>query len=108
MAGSGHQPLLALAYSPDDGLLYALEEHEQPAISSLRKFNLSGAEVGSLTLAPAVPIKKGQNEYFQLTYSAGKLVLIAPPVADAKPGGADEARIFVIDPRTGKVFIPTT
>jgi hypothetical protein len=108
LAGSGHQPLIALVYSPPDELLYALEDHNQSSISSLRRFNLLGADVGSLKLAPAVPITRGQSEYFQLAYSAGKLVLIVPPVADPKQGGADEARIFVIDPRGGKVFVPST
>lgn len=105
-AGRGYQPLLALAYSPDDEFLYALEEPKNASVSALRKFNLSGADLGSLTLAPAIPVTKGQSGTFQLVYSAGRLVLIAPPLVDAKQGSAGGVRIFAIDPKNGTVFIP--
>ena len=93
---------IALAYSPEAKTLYALQE-EQGKLA-IRKFNRQGAELDSIDIIPSLPIARGQNEYFQMAHSSGKLVLIVPPLLTTPQNDFNKARIFVIDPKNGKLF----
>lgn len=93
---------IALAYSPEDQIFYLLEDSDGPAISSLQRFNRSGADLGPLKINPAIPVGRNHGEHSQMTYRSGRIVLIIPPDPAAKDG-ATEATIFAIDPRDGRV-----
>lgn len=94
---------VALTYSPDDRSLYALESTDGPAISSLRRFNRAGADLGTLSINPPIPFIGGRDEYLQIAFSSGKIVLVVPPDDGVPPAAARKSRIFVIDPREGRV-----
>ena len=106
--------VVGLTHSTSDGCLYAMEHetHDQ-AIRRLQRFNTSGASLGPIDLKPAIPIRKGTEDHFQIHASGDKLVLILPPeipfpqIAGAGVTGTASAnRTFVVDPRTGEVFVP--
>lgn len=104
--------LVALAYSPDENCLYALEhEYGDAALRNVHRFNGRGANLGGFTLNPPIPIVRRQTDSFQLQYSSGKLVVLLPPLeidldADAQPSvGGGGNRIFAIDPRDGQVSV---
>jgi hypothetical protein len=102
------EPLRALAWLPEDGLLYSLElPHRANRLERIQRFNAQGANLGSLPLAPPIPLPPGLDQGFQLLASSGRLVLMIPPGGDPTPGGAATAgRIFAIDPATGAVLAP--
>jgi hypothetical protein len=80
-----------------------LESTDGPRISSLRRFNRPGADLGSLSIKPPIPFLGGRDESLQMAFSSGKIVLLLPPDDGAPPTAAKKSRIFVIDPRDGRV-----
>ncbi|MEO8585666.1 MAG: hypothetical protein ABI584_05865 [Acidobacteriota bacterium] len=95
---------LAFAYSPENRLFYLLEQNRQePTFASIRTFSRSGAELGGIEITPSIPVNRGQTDYFQMTFSSGKIILMAAAVS--RPGASpSKDRIFAIDPQNGKVF----
>ena len=92
-----------LTYSSSDRCLYATEhEAHDPALRRLQRFNTSGASLGPIDLAPAIPIGDAAEDLFQIQASGDKLVLILPPETTASSAN----RVFVVDPRTGEVLVP--
>ena len=106
--------VIGLTWSASDGCLYALEhETHDLAIRRLQRFNTSGASLGPIDLRPVVPIASGTEDRFQVIASGDKLVLLLPPQASMPQtagmvveGTSSANRSFVVDPRTGEVFVP--
>jgi hypothetical protein len=94
---------VALTYSPEEQVFYALEDPRGAAITSLQRFNRAGADLGALPIQPAIPLARGQDERVQMAFSFGKVVPIVPP--DAAGQGSDAVGIYAIDPRHVRVSI---
>jgi DNA-binding beta-propeller fold protein YncE len=106
-------PLVALAHSATDGLLYGIEARSGArALDRIHRFNTAGASLGAVDLQPAIPVPDGPETLVQLHESDGKLVVVLPSLASsASPAGDGELgsssnRIFVVDPVSGEVFRP--
>jgi hypothetical protein len=104
-------PIVGLTYLASDGCLYALEyESGDRALRRIQRFNTEGASLGAVDLHPVVPV--GSEGLFQLQTSGDRLILILPPLATepvrtATPAGASTGnRTFVVDPKSGEVFVP--
>jgi hypothetical protein len=103
--------LVGLTYLPDDDSLYALEYRPgDPALMAVRRFNTSGASLGTITLDPPIPVSRRHEGLFQVHASAGKLVVLLPPIGaravDDGPFDSGANRIFVVDPSSGAVAEP--
>lgn len=96
--------LAALTHSPTENCLYGLEyRYGDSALNLIHRFNDSGANLGAISLQPAIPVPGGPEGPFQLHESGGKLVLVLPPLDLGHPA---ENRVFVVDPATGEVLRP--
>jgi hypothetical protein len=96
--------LAALAHSPTEDCLFGLEyRYGDTALSRIHRFNDTGANLGAISLEPAIPVPDGLESAFQLHESGGKLVLVLPPLDLGRP---TENRVFVVDPATGEVLRP--
>ena len=97
-------PLVGLAYSPEEDLLYAVEHRSSdPAIRRIHRFNPEGASLGAIELDPAVPLAPGDRDGLQLQFSSGRLIIMLPP------GGAEfrpAAGLLAVRPGTGQVLVP--
>lgn len=100
------QSLIAMTYSPEEKIFYALTiDTKISAIRALVRLNNRGADLGTLPLATPIPIMQGQKDYFQMTFSSGKIILLVPSFPDAPQEIFKKDRIFAIDPKEGKVFV---
>ena len=87
-------PVIGLAAS-DDGF-YAVEYRPSDlSLRRLQRFNHEGASLGPIDLAPPIPVPDGAEPRLQLQPAGSGLVLMLPD------------GLFVIDPRTGTVRVPT-
>ncbi len=96
--------LVALAYSPADASLYALERpHGGRELTTLRRFNDQGASIGVVALDPPIPVPEDLDAGFQLHASSGNLVLIVPPSAASGGEAAAGGRLYLVDREDGDV-----
>lgn len=80
-----------------DGVFYAVEYRPRDlSLRRLQRFNREGASLGPIELVPPVPVADGAEPSLQLQTAGTALVLMLPD------------GLFVIDPRTGTVRVPTT
>lgn len=79
-----------------DGVFYAVEYRPRDlSLRRLQRFNHEGASLGPIELTPPVPVPDGAEPRLQLQPAGTALVLMLPD------------GLFVIDPRTGTVRVPT-
>ncbi len=104
-------PLVALTYSPEEKIFYALEHRKgAQGLTTLYRINSLGAMGEALSLHPVIPVWRQigiptHKIHYQMRWSSGEIILIPPFWPD---DGSTIGRVFLlaIHPDTGEVFAP--